>query len=179
MAVIGLVLVGSACAVGYRNTFAGSVSPTLPPSIQATDEPNVIPTVGDAQAASSGNTRESFQGPLARSTTRTPVKIIQTPSRTQKPPRALRCPGTFPAMPDAGEAVPAVPPATVAAPASRLTIAVCPVAPWPIARRRRHTCIEPGASGRRPRRTCQFGHQCGGDRYRRSQGLCGPSDIRA
>jgi hypothetical protein len=82
MAVLGLVLIGSACAVGYRNTFDGSISSTLAP-------------------------------------------------------------------------------------------------PGPIARCERHNCSEPGASGRCTRGTCQFGHQWGGDRYRRSKGLCCPSDIRA
>jgi hypothetical protein len=52
MAIIGLALVGSACAVGYRNMFAGSVSPTLPPSIAAINEPNTILSVSEAPAAS-------------------------------------------------------------------------------------------------------------------------------
>jgi hypothetical protein len=58
MAIFGLALVGSACAVGYRNMFAGSVSPTLPPSVKAINERNTIPSVSDPRAESSGNTRE-------------------------------------------------------------------------------------------------------------------------
>jgi hypothetical protein len=55
MAIFGLALVGSACAVGYRNIFVGSVSPTLPPAIKAI---NTIASVSEPQAESSGNARQ-------------------------------------------------------------------------------------------------------------------------
>ena len=55
MAIFGLALVGSACAVGYRNIFVGSVSPTLPPAIKAI---NTIASVSEPQAQSSGNARQ-------------------------------------------------------------------------------------------------------------------------
>jgi hypothetical protein len=58
MAIFGLALVCSACAVGYRNMFGGSVSPTLPPSSKAINERNTIAPVSEPQAASSDNTRE-------------------------------------------------------------------------------------------------------------------------
>src|SRR5262249_15785892 len=58
MAIFGLALVGSACAVGYRNMFAGPVSPTLPPSVKAINERNTIPSVSDPRAETSRNTRE-------------------------------------------------------------------------------------------------------------------------
>ena len=58
MAIFGLALAGTACAVGYRNMFDGSASPTLPPSIKAINERNTISCPSDRQAASSGNPRE-------------------------------------------------------------------------------------------------------------------------
>ena len=130
VAIIGLALVGSACAVGYRNMFAGSVSPTLPPSITAINEPNTIPSVSEAPAASSGNTREI--GPV------TTGSIDNMDSREDQPaavgpskaaPGALLPRASVPATPAAGQAVPAVPRAAVIAPAHRLTIAAAPSRP--------------------------------------------------
>jgi hypothetical protein len=129
VAIIGLALVGSACAVGYRNMFAGSVSPTLPPSIAAINEPNTIRSVSEAPAASSGNTRD---GPV------TTGSIDNMDSREGQPaavgtskaaPGALLPRASVPATPTAGQGVPAVPRAAVIAPAHRLTIAAalsCP-----------------------------------------------------
>jgi hypothetical protein len=128
VAIIGLALVG--CAVGYRNMFAGSVSPTLPPSITAINEPNTIPSVTEAPAASSGNTREI--GPV------TTGSIDNMDSRGDQPaavgaskaaPGALLPRASVPATPAAGQAVPAVPRAAVIAPAHRLTIHAAPSRP--------------------------------------------------
>jgi hypothetical protein len=54
MAIIGLVLVGSACAVGYR-----SVSLTPPPAVKAINEAKAIPSLGEKQAASHVDAREA------------------------------------------------------------------------------------------------------------------------
>jgi hypothetical protein len=40
----GLALVGTACAVGYRNMFGGSVWPTITQSFKAINERNTIPS---------------------------------------------------------------------------------------------------------------------------------------
>ena len=130
MAIIGLALVGSACAVGYRNMFAASVSPTLPPSIKAINEPNMIPSVSDAQAASSGNTREigpGTTGSIDNMVSREDHPAAVAPSKAAPDPSLPRA--SFPAMPAAGQAVPAVPRAAVTAPASRLTIEAAPSRP--------------------------------------------------
>ena len=112
MAVLGLVLIGSACAVGYRNTFDGSISSTLAPTIQATDETNPLQTVGDGGPVNTGS--------------------IDTKSRKDQPnafgnskaaPGASALLTTVPATPNAGAAAPMVPPATVTAPAHHLTTA--------------------------------------------------------
>ena len=98
--------------------FAGSVSPTLPPRITAINEPNTIPSVSEAPAASSGNTREI--GPV------TTGSIDNMDSREGQPaavgtskaaPGALLPRASVPATPAAGQGVPAVPRAAVIAPA--------------------------------------------------------------
>ena len=95
IAIFGLALAGTACAVDYRNMFGGSVWPTITQSFKAINERNTIPSASDPQAASSGHVR-SVQRPLARSTTWSRVKTNQPRSGPQKPPRALRCPGQAP-----------------------------------------------------------------------------------
>ena len=54
MAIFGLVVVGSAGAFGYRAMFGGSVLPTLPPIIKASNGPNKIAL--DPQAGAASNT---------------------------------------------------------------------------------------------------------------------------
>jgi len=44
IAIFGLALVGTACAVGYRNMFGGSVWPTITQSFKAINERNTIPS---------------------------------------------------------------------------------------------------------------------------------------
>jgi hypothetical protein len=50
IAIFGLALVGTACAVGYRNMFGGSVWPTITQSFKAINERNTIPSASDPQA---------------------------------------------------------------------------------------------------------------------------------
>jgi hypothetical protein len=129
MAIIGLALVGSAFAVGYRNPFAGSVSPTLPPSIKAMNEPNPVPSVRDAQAASSGNTSEL--GPVTTGSIGNMVsrRDQSAAAGNSKAPDASLLRAGVPVTPDAGQAAPTVPPAAVTAPAPRLTTAAAPSHP--------------------------------------------------
>jgi len=113
MAVLGLVLIGSACAVGYRNTFGGSISSTLAPTIQATDETNPLQTVSDGGPVNTGsidNTKSRKDQPNAF-------------GNSKAAPDASALLTTVPATPNAGAAAPMVPPATVTAPAHRLTTA--------------------------------------------------------
>ena len=59
MAIIGLALVGTAGAFGYREMFRGSVIATLPPIITASNEPNKIaPASSEPKAKNSGNARQ-------------------------------------------------------------------------------------------------------------------------
>jgi hypothetical protein len=113
MAVLGLVLIGSACAVSYRNTFGGSISSTLAPTIQATDETNPLQTVSDGGPVNTGsidNTKSRKDQPNAF-------------GNSKAAPDASALLTTVPATPNAGAAAPMVPPATVTAPAHRLTTA--------------------------------------------------------
>jgi hypothetical protein len=53
MAVLGLAVIGSAGAFGYRAMFGGSMLPTLPPIIKASNGPNrIMPSYSEAQAGS-------------------------------------------------------------------------------------------------------------------------------
>ena len=125
MAIFGFALVGTACAVGSR------VSPMLPPSVKAINERNMMPSVSDPQAASSGNTREvgpattgSFDNMGSRETQ--PAKIAP-----RKTARRGSLPRTgAPTTSTAGQVIPnqAVPRVAVAAgpPAPPATIAATP-----------------------------------------------------
>ena len=131
MAIFGLALVGSACAVGYRNMFGGSVSPTLPPTIKAINERNRIASVSEPQAESSGNARQI--GPATTGSIDTMVSREEQPATIGRPkaaPRASLPRASVPATPAAGQAVPnqAVPRVAVAA-AAPARIAAAPQRP--------------------------------------------------
>ena len=59
MAITGLALMGTAGVFDYRNMFGGSALPTLPPSINAINEPSTIASVNEPQAASSSDPRRA------------------------------------------------------------------------------------------------------------------------
>jgi hypothetical protein len=104
MAIFGLALVGSACAVGYRNMFVGSVSPTLPPAIKAI---NTIASVSEPQAQSSGNARQI--GPATTGSVGTMASREEQPATIERPkaaPGASLPRASVPATPAAGQAVP-------------------------------------------------------------------------
>ena len=161
MAIFGLALAGTACAVGYRNMFDGSVSPTLPPSIKAINERNTIPSVSDPQAASSGNTREV--GPATTGSIDNMISREEPTSRGWAPksrPARFAAPGKR--ARDAGRRsggaeTSGAARSGAAPPAASSYHCRCPAAPRPIGRRRRHSCVEPRAFGCRPCRTCQCG----------------------
>ena len=104
MAIFGLALVGSACAVGYRNMFVGSVSPTLPPAIKAI---NTIASVSEPQAESSGNARQI--GPATTGSIGTMASREEQPATIGRPkaaPGASLPQASVPATPAAGQAAP-------------------------------------------------------------------------
>ena len=122
IAIFGFVLVGTACAVGYRDMFGGSVWPTITQSFKAINERNTIPSVSNPQAASSGNTREV--GPATTGSIDNMFSREDQPAAVGPPkaaPRALLPRASAPATPSAGQAAPkqAVPRAAVTAPAPR------------------------------------------------------------
>ena len=127
MAIFGLALVGSACAVGYRNMFVGSVSPTLPPAIKAI---NTIASVSEPQAESSGNGRQI--GPATTGSIDNMASREEQPATIGRPkaaPGASLPRASVPATPAAGQAVPnqAVPRVAVAdPPAAPARIAAAP-----------------------------------------------------
>ena len=54
MAVLGLAVLGTAGALGYRAMFGGSMLPSLPPIIKAADSPNkIVPNHADSQGGAS------------------------------------------------------------------------------------------------------------------------------
>jgi hypothetical protein len=55
MAVFGLAVVGTAGAFGYRATFGGSILPTLPPIVKASNEPSIALASSKSQANNSAN----------------------------------------------------------------------------------------------------------------------------
>jgi SPOR domain len=127
MAIFGLALVGSACAVGYRNMFVGSVSPTLPPAIKAF---NTIASVSEQQAESSGDGRQI--GPATTGSIGTMASREEQPATIGRPkaaPGASLPRASVLATPAAGQAVPnqAPPRAAVAdPPAAPASIAAAP-----------------------------------------------------
>ena len=172
MAIFGLALAGTACAVGYRNMFDGSVSPTLPPSFKAINEQNTIPSVSDPQVASSGNTHEV--GPAATGSIDNMISREDQPAAVGPPKAAARASlprASAPAMPGAGHAAPkqAVPRAAVTAPGPRLPLRLPHSAPANRAAQttqlRRTTSIWLPSPSQMPIRT-----HCGSDCSRRSQG---------
>ena len=129
MAIFGLALVGSACAIGYRNMFVGSVSPTLPRAIKAI---STIASVSEPQVESSGNARQigpAITGSIGTMASR--EEQLATIGRPKAAPGASLPRASVPATPAAGQAVPnqAVPRVAVAdldPPAVPASIAAAP-----------------------------------------------------
>jgi SPOR domain len=131
MAIIGLALFGSACAVGYRN-FAGSASPTPPPNVKAINEANTTPSVSEKQAASRLDAREA--GPVATGSIDNMVPRADRPAGVGPSKAATHASLPRPSAPAtraASQEPPkqAVPRDAVTAPAPRLTVAAAPPRP--------------------------------------------------
>jgi hypothetical protein len=115
MAIIGLALVGTAGAFGYRAMFGGSVLPTPPPIITASNEPNKIArSSNEPQAENSANARQ-----VDVITTGSIEKLVsreEQPATIEPPKAAPRSSSRVGAPPIAGRPVPdqAMPHAVVA-----------------------------------------------------------------
>ncbi len=121
MAVLGLAVVGTAGAFGYRAMFGSSVLPTLPPIIKASNGPNkIMPSNGDAQANNQAGAASTGSTENLVSREEQPVKM--------EPPKAPHVVSTIPISPGQSAAPAAVaglpaaaspggpPPASTAAP---------------------------------------------------------------
>jgi cell division septation protein DedD len=103
MAVLGLAVLGTAGAFGYRAMFGGSVLPTLPPIIKPANGPNrIVPSYADAQANNS-----SQNGGADTSSSEKLVSHEEQPVEMQEAPRAApRVVSTIPIAPNQGLAQP-------------------------------------------------------------------------
>ncbi len=151
MAVLGLAVLGTAGAFGYRAMFGGSVLPRLPPIIKAGNGPNkIMPSYGDSQASNSSQTGAATAGSAAHLAppAEQPVDVqqsVQTPPRVVATIPIVGGPGPVPpggempigpppaaAAPDAPAPVFAAPPVstpTAVAPAPQMAAPVLPAAP--------------------------------------------------
>ena len=110
MAVLGLAVIGTAGAFGYRAMFGSSVLPTLPPIIKASNGPNkIVPTYGDAQA-------NNQPGVASAGSTENLVSHEEQPVKME-PPKAPRVVSTIPISPGQS-AAPAAPAAVAGLPAA-------------------------------------------------------------
>jgi len=121
MAVLGLVVVGTAGAFGYRAMFGGSVLPTLPPIIKANNGPNKIAL--DPQATAANN---AGQGAVATTgSTENLVSREEQPVTIEAPRAAPHVVSTIPIVSNGQAAMPpgmsGTPPATTSQTGS----------PWP------------------------------------------------
>jgi SPOR domain len=132
VAIFGLVLIGTACAVGYRDMFGGSVSSTHPRGIQTINERNMIASVSEPQASISGNPREI--DPAITGSIDNTVHRENRPAaarRSKAAPRASLPLASATETPGAGQAAPnrAVPRAALAALALHPTFAAASEGP--------------------------------------------------
>jgi hypothetical protein len=121
MAVLGLAVIGTAGAFGYRAMFGGAVLPQLPPIIKANGGPNkIVPT--DAPAANPGQPGAAGAPPAEHLAPppEQPVDLAKT---------APRVVSTIPVGPGANPAPPIAPVPPPPAPAPPAAVAPTPPAP--------------------------------------------------
>jgi hypothetical protein len=112
VAVLGLAILGTAGAFAYRSMFGGSVLPTLPPIIKASDGPNkIVPAGGDSHAKAAGTAN------AAGASAEKLVPREEQPVDIQEPVKAPspRVVSTIPVMPTQNSAAPS--PVAAGAPA--------------------------------------------------------------
>ncbi len=134
MAIFGLALVGTACAIGYRDIFDGSRAPGLPPTIKAINETNRIASApSEPQTESRGNAgqvRPATTGSIDNMVSR--QQPPATIGSTKGAARASLPRASAPARPVTGQVVPnqAVPRVVAAdPPAAPASIAAAPQRP--------------------------------------------------
>ena len=128
MAIFGLVVVGSAGAFGYRAMFGGSVLPTLPPIIKASNGPNKIAL--DPQAGAASNTAQAV---ASTGSTENLVSREEQPVTIDAPKSAPRVVSTIPIVTNGQSVMPpgmsGMPPATTGQTAPNRVAAAD--SPWP------------------------------------------------
>ncbi len=144
MAIFSLAVVGTAGAFGYRAMFGGSVLPTLPPIIKASNGPiRVAPAAGDSQANNASDPKQT--GAATTGSTENLVSREEQPVAIEPPKAAPRVVATIPIVtgqgsgqgsgqgPAPGSAPPALSaPATTSPAAPNLaTVASATASPWP------------------------------------------------
>jgi len=123
MAVLGLAVVGTAGAFGYRAMFGSSVLPMLPPIIKASNGPNkIIPSNGDVQANNQAGAASTGSTENLVSHEEQPVKM--------EPPKAPHVVSTIPILPGQS-AAPGAPAAVIGLPAAASPGGPPPAAPAP------------------------------------------------
>jgi hypothetical protein len=122
IAILSLAVVGTAGAFGYRAMFGGSVLPTLPPIIKASNGPNkIVPNAGEAQANSGGQAGAATTG-----STENLVPREEQPVNMEPPKAAPRVVSTIPIINGQGS----VPPG-MTAPGAPEPAASASNSPWP------------------------------------------------
>jgi hypothetical protein len=95
MAIFSLAVVGTAGAFGYRAMFGGSVLPTLPPIIKASNGPNrVAPAYADSQANNANDSKQA--GAAITGSTENLVSREEQPVAIEPPKAAPRVVSTIP-----------------------------------------------------------------------------------
>jgi SPOR domain len=120
-AIFSLVVVGTAGAFGYRAMFGGSVLPTLPPIIKASNGPiRVAPAYGDSQANNGSDAKQA--GAATTGSTENLVSREEQPVAIEPPKAAPRVVATIPIITgqasSAGQALAAASPPSLSAPAT-------------------------------------------------------------
>jgi hypothetical protein len=104
MAVLGLAVIGTAGAFGYRAMFGSSMLPTLPPIIKASNGPNkIIPSYGDTQA-------NNQPGGASTGSTENLVSREEQPVKMEPPKAAPHVVSTIPISPGQNSAPAALAP---------------------------------------------------------------------
>ncbi len=120
-AIFSLAVVGTAGAFGYRAMFGGSVLPTLPPIIKASNGPiRVAPAYSDSQANNGGDAKQA--GAATTGSTEHLVSREEQPVAIEPPKAAPRVVATIPIVTgqgsSAGQALAAASPPGLSAPAT-------------------------------------------------------------
>ena len=164
IAMTGLALLGAAGAFGYREMFGGSVLPTPPPTITASNEPHKVAPPASSQKQrqrepsrcryhrldrETGLTRRAASHDCAAESGSARIaaprqRAGRDRSGGSEPSNAARSGGCGPSGASSYHCH---------------SVAAC----WPIGCGRRHGCGEPRACGCRPHRTCRSEQPCGGN----------------